>query len=577
MQTNADRKTRDRSQQRVLAVIVALVCGFGTLANAAESEIAPIFVDQMGYPAPAEKVALASSPVALPFTLLDAQTREPRFEGFLQLREAADPASGANLWAARFTPFSATGEFVIHVPSLGDSPRFIIGASPYADGARQAMKAFAYLRRAVEPSPHRVVEWEHRAEASSPAVSAASGTDPPAARNLEGGWMDGGDPGQYVPSGAYAAGVLLTLHELAPNRYGDGALSIPESDNGAPDILDEARWELEWLLRMQTAEGAVNHKLTPADMGAGAEKQDRFLFAPSTAATALTSAVLAKAARVYSPYDATFAAQCKTASLSAWRWLENNPNDEGFINPPEAATKAYTDPDDSDERFWAAIELYGLTHDRAWLGVIAALAQKRVPLLSASGYWGNVAPLAVASLLLQNDREELEGLGNEARRDLLSLADILSEESERDGFLLTLQEGEFVWGSNAAVLQNASILLMADYFHPQPAYREAALDQLHYILGRNPNSICYLTGFGQRSPMNPHRMKGLQGKSKTPLPGFLVAGPNQFLNDGALKSRFTSTSPPATAYLDSEESFSSNEFTLPWNAAFVFTATLLSE
>ncbi len=86
---------------------------------------------------------------------------------------------------------------------------------------------------------------------------ASSGTGGPSA-----GWHDAGDYGRYVVNSGITTGTLLWAYELHGPRLEDLRLDIPESANDVPDLLDEVRWNLEWMLTMQDADGGVWHKQT---------------------------------------------------------------------------------------------------------------------------------------------------------------------------------------------------------------------------------------------------------------------------------------------------------------------------
>ena len=147
-------------------------------------------------------------------------------------------------------------------------------------------------------------------------------------------------------------------------------LKIPETGNGTPDILNEARWNLEWMLKMQDDDGGVWHKQTSEHFSGFIAPEDDKLpsevigtgSAPykSTCATADLAAVGAIAARVYKPYDPKFAARALDAARKAWAWTEKYPN-VTFSNPPGISTGEYGDDDCPDERLWAAAELWRTT------------------------------------------------------------------------------------------------------------------------------------------------------------------------------------------------------------------------
>lgn len=88
-------------------------------------------------------------------------------------------------------------------------------------------------------------------------------------KEVSGGWHDAGDYGRYVVPGAQTIQDLFMAYEDYPEIWnGPDAdnMDIPESGNGIPDILDEARYELDWMLKMQDeTSGGVYHKVTCLD------------------------------------------------------------------------------------------------------------------------------------------------------------------------------------------------------------------------------------------------------------------------------------------------------------------------
>ena len=552
------------------------------MAGEGNDPVSPdIHVDQLGYLPSYPKIVYVSSPLGLPYQVLDAKSQEPILKGMLQFAKAGDPTSGAQVWRADCSLINATGLFILRVPGLGRSYPFRMDNNIYKNLSGLALKSF-YLQRCGTALPEILAgPWGHTACHTADGVifsaSGANGTVHPAT----GGWHDGGDYGKYVVNGVYAAGLLLTLYDTFPQRFADGSLAIPESGNGIPDILDEVRWEVEWLLTMQAEDGGIYHKLTtlePAKPSLPPEdKEPRFLMPVSTTATAGFCALAAKSSRLFRPFHADFAAKCLQAAQKAWRFLEAHPSEAGFENPPGVLTKAYNDNDDTDERFWAAIELFLAANDSRFEEIALALAKKRIPLLSSSGYWGNVMLPAVVTIL-QTPADQIDAkLHSTAQKNLLELASILMEKIHGSGYSLTINEGEFTWGSNATLLQNALVLLFTNQVQPNRDYLSGALDQLHYVAGRNPLSLCYVTGLGSHSPQHPHHPFSASDKKSQPVPGLLVGGPNQFLNDSVLKRLFTNTTAPAVTYVDDTESFASNETSLSWNAALAFVATWFSE
>jgi endoglucanase len=111
-------------------------------------------------------------------------------------------------------------------------------------------------------------------------------------------------------------------------------------------------------------------------------------------------------------------------------------------------------------------------------------------------------------------------------------------------------------------------LLVANVLHPDPRYVEAALGNLHYLLGRNSFSLSWLSQVGDHPYRHPHHRPSGSDQNPEPWPGLLVGGPNRNRQDAVLKA--LPELPPAKLYVDDQDSYSSNEVAINWNASLVF-------
>jgi hypothetical protein len=150
------------------------------------------------------------------------------------------------------------------------------------------------------------------------------------------------------------------------------ALNIPESGDSIPDVLNEAHWELQWMLKMQKADGGVFNKLASeiwegglphvSDLGG---QSVRFLLPRTTHDTATAGAIFAMAARVWGNYGRTeLAGMFLDRAILAWQFLQARPKASpvgGPVNPPGHISGPYPDIDDADNRAWLAAELYRTT------------------------------------------------------------------------------------------------------------------------------------------------------------------------------------------------------------------------
>jgi endoglucanase len=130
----------------------------------------------------------------------------------------------------------------------------------------------------------------------------------------------------------------------------------------------------------------------------------------------------------------------------------------------------------------------------------------------------------------------------------------------------------FPWGSSMNVANNAVTLILGDFLINKPEYTQAALDHMHYLLGFNSLAQSFITGYGQKAPLNPHHRPSVAAGSA--VPGMVVGGPENNLSDPALK-KAREGFPPAKRYIDDKESYASNEITIYWNSPVYFALALL--
>jgi len=330
---------------------------------------------------------------------------------------------------------------------------------------------------------------------------------------------------------------------------------------------------------MQRPDGAAYHKVSglnwPGMIRPEEDTQDRYVFGMSTYGTGMLAGTLAIAARVYEPFDAEYAAELLEKAVAAQQYLERNP-ETAFLTSErqDGGSGAYGKGGDQDERFWAAAELLKTTGDRHYADYLEEALpyffEKQTGIIG----WGSGLALGQFAYATseQGTAERKAGLAALFAKE----ADAILRQIDGDGYRYALKTNEYTWASAKNGMAKAQLLLLADELVGNAAYREGALEQVHYTLGRNVMGTTYLTGAGDVMPMHPHnRMMVSMG---TYIPGLLVGGPNKFGGDPALDSLLGSSSPaPAMAYLDSTDSWASNEYAIDYNAPFVFVLSYFVE
>lgn len=542
-----------------------------------------IKVNQVGFLPQAQKLAVAAQGAG-DFELVGADG-QTAFKGKAGAALRWEP-SGETVRVLDFSALTRPGSYRIQVAGMPLSDSFTIQADGYRALNTAALKAFYFNRSAIALEPRYAGQWARPAghpddrvlvhpSAASPARPAGTVLSSPK------GWYDAGDYNKYVVNSGISTYTLLAAFEHFPGFFKQDS-GIPESGDGVPDILDEAMWNLEWMLTMQDPQdGGVYHKLTNLRfdgivMPHAASTTPRYVVAKGTAATLDFAATMATASRVLAPYDSKWpgmAARMLAAAQAAWRWAEAHP-DIVFKNPSDVATGEYGDARLDDEFAWAAAELFIASGDPRYA---TALMKHDAPLSTPS--WGNVAALGWMSLAHHRARLS-PGLAPGFDRALVArridgLAAQLTGAWRSSGYRLAMTPKDFVWGSNAVVLNQGMMLLQAYRLQPNPDYLAAAQSSLDYVLGRNPTGYSFVTGIGARPFLHPHHRPSMADGIAAPVPGWLSGGPNPGQQDAKECPPYPSKL-AALSYIDHDCSYAANEVAINWNAPLVYVSAALS-
>jgi endoglucanase len=578
-------------------------------------------MNQQGFLPDGIKRAILPHPSArpLPWRLVDAKGRT-RASGLTQLF-GADSASGSNVHRIDFTGFSAAGSGYRLVVNGAESRPFSLDQAIYGPLARDAL-AYFYHNRAgtlIEARYAGGAQWARPAGHLPEKAKCVAGPDAHGNRwpgcgyslDVTGGWYDAGDQGKYVVNGGIALWTLLNLYERQRLRgvspaFPDGSASIPEGGNGVDDLLDEARWEVEFFLKMQVpdgtrllvpvgvkrgaaglrftaidASGMAHHKVgdehwTAIPTAPHLDAEKRLLFPPSTAATLNLAATAAQCARIWRDIDPAFAARCLSAAQRAWAAARRNP--EVYPVAAFSGSGGYGDPDLADEFYWAAAELFATTGAGEYAQVLRASPVFAAGQAGEPG-WPRVATLGTITLsLVPNGLAPAEVA--RLRASLVTGADAWLEEESRVGYAIPYAPASYPWGSNGALLNRAMVLALAHDFTGLPGYRDAVIDAMDYLLGRNPLDQSYISGYGARPMANPHHRfwaHQFDPAYPPPPPGVLSGGPNSGAMSDDVAAPLKGKCAPQACWRDDARAYSLNEVAINWNAPLVWVSAWLAE
>ncbi len=569
------------------------------LLTCSTAAIPTIHVDQFGWRPDDTKVAIFADPQkgqnagaafnpSSAFEVRDAKDDRVVFRGRLSVWQngAVSDLTGDRVWHADFSPVRTSGTYFVTDPKSGArSFKFRIGEDVFADVLVDAARTFYYQRAGTPITKQFGGAWNH------PGGHLGKGQDKEAqysqdgkglggSRDVSGGWYDAGDPNKYVPFLETTMFNLLWAYDRNPQAFGD-ATNIPESGNGTPDILDECRWELEWLLKMQDRDGGVfnrnGNRTYSAPPGPwSVDTQERFYTGKTTWATAIAAASFAHAARTFQPFDRAFAGTMRAAAERAWGYLEKHPKMEPSDGKDgdklAAADGGCSANGDVRHRIYAAAELFKTTAD----GKYSTFVSRNAPDIANTNENGmhplsnhvvdalNHMSLTQALFVYAGTPEANATVVRDFKLAVHNSAEQirLATGGKDDPYLCYTLPDHYCWGSNQGKGYWARILVMAADLNVEPSrsaeYLSIAEGYVHYLHGRNALSWCYLTNMAKdgasRSVMRPYHKwfgtmpVGSDGQRPAPAPGFLVGGPNKAFSVSWIAPPFGE--PPMKAYKD---------------------------
>ena len=548
-----------------------------------------IRLNQVGFYPGAPKAAFVVGAAADTFYVVTADLQDTVFTGLLGPRRATALSSDTTR-AADFSALRTPGEYVVLVPGLGASYRFAIRPRVLEELARGALKAFYFQRASLALEPRYAGKWSRAAGHPDTQVlvhpsAASAGRPAGTVISAPGGWYDAGDYNKYIVNSGITVATLLSLYEDFPAYVRTLDVDIPESGHGVPDLVQEALWNLRWMLTMQDpSDGGVYHKLTEPRfegfVSPAEARSPRYVVQKSTAAALDFAAVMAQASRVLRSFESRLpglADSALTAAVHAWSWARHHPDvfyDQERLNQqfePHIETGTYGDRDVRDEFIWAATELGVTTRQDSFFTAVPVFPDSSAPLPN----WRQVRTLAYYTLArfraglppaVAGDRARLERTLVRAADDLMQLASRTAY-----GTLMGGRAADFIWGSNSVAANQGIALVVAYRLTGDPSYLRHALSNLDYLLGRNATGYSFVTGLGSRTPLHPHHRPSAADGIDAPVPGLLVGGPNPGRQDGCAYP----VTAPDKAYVDDVCAYASNEVAINWNAPLVYLAAAL--
>ena len=542
------------------------------LKTGANGPIPWIVVDQFGYRTQAQKVAVIRSPQTgydstaaftpgTKYSVVDKSTGKSVKDGAPVAWNggATDASSGDKVWWFDFSDVTTPGTYtIVDNDKNVRSVEFEIDDDVYRSVLKHAVRTYYYQRAGIaKTAAYAGADWTDGVclmgkGQDSEAHGWLAKTDETEVRDLRGGWFDAGDTNRYT---AWAAGTVITLlhaFEENPSAFADD-YNIPESGNGIPDLLDEIKYAIDWVVRMQNPDGSLlcilgSDAASPISAATGAS----YYGPPTTNATLMGAAMFAYASKIYGARTEsslkTFAADLESRAAKAWTWADANPNVLYYNNDdskqPGSGGLGAGDQETDDagrlfSKLQAATYLFEMTGEASYKSFAEANWSK---VLSASGpsEWDMEKADTVMYL------SQLDGVTASVSSAIVSQVttnvgnQLSAVTGSKDPYRAYLKD--YTWGSNQIKMAQARLYQhLARNGSGANAERAAAAaeDYVHYVHGVNPLGLVYLTNmqragaehsattifhswFADKSP----KWDQTTATTPGPAPGFLPGGPN---------------------------------------------------
>ena len=504
------------------------------------------------------------------FDVISRETGDIVYTGAIVGRQD-NSDTGETDYYGDFSNFRTPGTYFIRSQTGVISHDFKIDSDPYAELRGASLRMLSYQRCGQE-----LGVWAEGL--AHPACHTGQSnyylTD--TILDTTGGWHDAGDYGRYVQTGAKTVNDLLLSYLTAPELFGDDNQG-PDSGNGIPDILDEARYELEWMLKMQDQSGggffvkATTMSFPDDYLAPENDMEPLYLLGPDTVATADAAGTLALASVAFRETDSAFADKCLEAAKKGDTYLSGNPDVKMTMNPMGFSTGQYLDEGDRDGRFTTKMALYFATGETGYLEEAKSLYSDDSGIVNSVSWKDNGIYGAYLFLASSNGEKNDPEFYNTMLTALANIADALVNSSNTNSYHLA--NTLYAWGSNAEVANDGGILIMAYHFTGKQVYFQTALEQLNYLLGKNSLDFCFVSGFGINSPQHQHNRLSLS-KGTVEI-GFLSGGPDASREDN-VTAALPQDTPPAKMYADDERSYSTNEIAIYYNSALLYLISGIS-
>jgi endoglucanase len=437
-------------------------------------QIPNILVDQVGYGASSEKaVIFRGEGLSGKFSVCDLETGNVVFTGDIE-KSGLDQELGEYDSVGYFNDFRDEGNYYIYADVVGESFSFAIKEDAYREVLDTACKNYYINRCGIALSETYAGENAHSA---CHTAKAHLQEDPGQEIDVTGGWHLDETAGRYTATGSNVADNLLLAYEMNPSAFTDET-GIPESGNGTPDILDEVRYEADWLLKMQdqVTGGEYDAAITDTAAGGDAFTAPVTVTPVSMDATISFASMMARFSYVYQQYDEEYATTCLKAADRAFTCFLNN----------QKAT-------DNTAAFKAAAQLFRATGSDSYHQILKEFFAKEdfgeLFDTDENIFLGSITYLSITQ---EVDFDQCGIL----MKELMGRSEGIASASSRSSYLVTDSTAA---GNFDRLLDDMRCLTITDHIIYNHEYTTIIENHAHFLMGMNPGAVNYVTGDTERT------------------------------------------------------------------------------
>ncbi|MDP4175242.1 MAG: glycoside hydrolase family 9 protein [Bacteroidota bacterium] len=495
------------------------------------------------------------------FTLIDASSKIKVFSGQLQKSQQSGIDNFKFAYQINFSGIKKSGEYFLSVEGKR-SFDFQIGSNIYNAVVDSLMLFFKVQRCGyTDPMEHPVCHPDDASRVISGNKVEMGKVD------VTGGWHDAGDYVKFLNTAAITTYTLLFAYDFDPVRFG-----FDNNKNGVPDILEEAKVGLDWLIRLNYSKNKLITQVQDMrDHDQGWRRPEADQLANDRPAftgmgknlIGIYTATMAIAARIWKDklHYNEFSDKCLSLAKELFLIRYNVPDLD------KSPSGMYQDSKYFGKLALGAIELYNTTKYKDYLTEASELARK-----AGSDFWwswGDINSFA---------HYRLASIDPKFKEYIAANLKQFNDNKNKDLFGCAVQDG---WGSNNAVLGAALQAILYRRLTSENTFDSLAVFQRDYILGRNQWGVSFIQGIGSFYPRNFHSQVAYFNNGR--LPGAVASGAVTAKKFADFKIKLSQTDrlkqfqTSRLVYHDDRNDFLTNEPTITTNATALFVMGFFSD